>query len=284
MNLIFEVKIMRIEVLASGSTGNCTYLETVDQKILIDCGISKRLIDQELARIGIEFSEIQILLITHEHDDHIRSLCTVLKKGNLTCYMSNGTYQAILHGKNDALKLVIQEKYTKGSLILFNRLQNSILYESILFPQTEIIVLPTFHDAQESVGFKIKDSNQSLVYLTDTGYVHQALYDIISNAECYVLEFNHDPYILMSSERTYALKMRILSDHGHLSNEDAAVTLAHVLGDKTKLVFYAHISQECNLTEIIELTRKKVMDDLGMDTSKIEFVVTSPHPTKVYSL
>ena len=87
----------------------------------------------------------------------------------------------------------------------------------------------------------------------------------------------------MSSERTYALKMRILSDHGHLSNEDAAVTLAHILGEHTKLVFYAHISQECNLAEIIELTRKKVMDDLGMDTSKIEFVVTSPLPTKVYS-
>ncbi len=275
---------MRIEILASGSTGNCTYIETVDQKILIDCGISKRTIDQELAKLGIDFSEIQVLLITHEHDDHIRSLCTVLKKGNLNCYMSSGTYQAILNGKNEALKLTIQDKLAKGSLILFNRLQNSILYDTILLSQTEIFVLPTFHDAAESVGFKIKDSKQSMVYITDTGYVHQSLYNIISNADCYVLEFNHDPYILMSSERTYALKMRILSEHGHLSNEDAAVTLAHILGENTKLVFYAHISQECNLAEIIELTRKKVMDDLGMDTSKIEFVVTSPLPTKVYSL
>lgn len=80
MVLIFEVNFMRIEILASGSTGNCTYIETVDQKILIDCGISKRTIDQELAKLGIDFSEIQVLLITHEHDDHIRSLCTVLKK------------------------------------------------------------------------------------------------------------------------------------------------------------------------------------------------------------
>ena len=275
---------MRIEVLASGSTGNCTYVETSDHKILIDCGISKRAIDAELEKLNMGFNEIDTLLITHEHDDHIRSLCTVLKKGNLKCYMTRGTYEAILNGKSASLRPVVQEKLAEGSLILLNRLENSILYESFLLEKTEITVLPTFHDAIESVGYKIKNEEQTMVYITDTGYVHQSLYNIISNADCYVLEFNHDPYILMSSDRPYTLKTRILSDHGHLSNEDAAVTLAHIMGDKTRVVFYAHISQECNLAEIIELTRKKVMDDLGMDTSKIEFVITSPMPTKVYSL
>ncbi|MDE7384626.1 MAG: MBL fold metallo-hydrolase [Anaeroplasmataceae bacterium] len=275
---------MRIEVFASGSTGNCTYVETEDHKILIDTGISKRCIDNELNKLNLDFSQIDTLFITHEHEDHIRSLCTVLKKGNLTCYMTKGTYQAILNGKNESLKPVLQEKLSSGSIILLNRLANSILYESISLGKTEIEVLPTFHDALESVGFKIKDHQQTLVYITDTGYVHHSLFETISNADCYVLEFNHDPYILMSSDRTYALKQRILSDHGHLSNEDAAVTLAKVMGDKTRLVFYAHISQECNLSEIIELTRKKVMEDLGMDTSRVEFVITSPLPTKVYSL
>lgn len=86
----------------------------------------------------------------------------------------------------------------------------------------------------------------------------------------------------MASDRSYSLKTRILSEHGHLSNEDAFVTLAHIMGEHTHLVFYAHISQECNLTEIIEMTRKKVMSDLGIDTSRISFVVTSPLPTEVY--
>ncbi|MDE6655781.1 MAG: MBL fold metallo-hydrolase [Anaeroplasmataceae bacterium] len=275
---------MRIEVLASGSTGNCTYVETIDHKILIDVGISKRCIDAELDKLGVGFSQIDTLFITHEHEDHIRSLCTVLKKGNLICYMTEGTYQAMRNGKNESLKPVLEEKLSSGHIILLNRLANSILYESFSLGKTEIHVLPTFHDAAESVGFKIQEGEYSLVYITDTGYVHHSLYEIISNADCYVLEFNHDPYILMSSDRTYSLKMRILSDHGHLSNEDAAVTLAKIMGDKTKLVFYAHISQECNLSEIIELTRKKVMDDLGMDTSKVKFVITSPLPTKVYSL
>ncbi|MCM1131628.1 MAG: MBL fold metallo-hydrolase [Roseburia sp.] len=275
---------MRIEVFASGSTGNCTYIETKNHKILIDTGISKRCIDTELEKLGVNFSQIDTLFITHEHEDHIRSLCTTLKKGNLICYMTKGTYQAILNGKNEALKKVLQERLIDGHIILLNRMANSIRYDIIFLDTIEVEVLPTFHDAAESVGYKIKEGNQTIVYITDTGYVHHCLFETISNADCYVLEFNHDPYILMSSDRSYSLKQRILSDHGHLSNEDAAVTLAKIMGDKTKLVFYAHISQECNLSEIIELTRKKVMSDLGMDTSKVEFVLTSPFPTKVYSI
>ncbi|MDE7095353.1 MAG: MBL fold metallo-hydrolase, partial [Anaeroplasmataceae bacterium] len=113
---------MRIEVLASGSTGNCTFVETEDHKILIDTGISKRCIDTELNKLGLDFSQIDTLFITHEHEDHIRSLYTVLKKGNFTCYMTKGTYQAILNGKNDSLKLVLKEKLEVGSIILLNRM------------------------------------------------------------------------------------------------------------------------------------------------------------------
>lgn len=275
---------MRIEVLASGSTGNCTYIEAGDHKILIDTGISKRSIDEQLQRLNVCFTDIDTLLITHEHDDHIRSLATVLRKSNLTCYMTNGTYQGIMKGSNQPLKSVLEQKLTDGSIILLNRLEKSILYQDIFLDDLLIQVLPTFHDALEPVGYKIIAEDKSIVYITDTGYVHQTLYALIHNADCYVLECNHDPYILMASDRSYSLKMRILSDHGHLSNEDAFVTLAHVMGERTHLVFYAHISQECNLTEIIEMTRKKVMSELGIDTSKVSFVVTSPLPTEVYEL
>ncbi len=275
---------MRIKMLASGSTGNCCYIETNDSKILIDCGISKKQIDFELLQLGVEFDDLKAIFITHEHKDHIKSLGAVLRKSNIICYMTKGTYQAIVNGKNVSLSTLLQTKRDLGSIILLNRLENSILYESIYLNNTSINVLPTFHDASESVGFKIINNEHSIVYITDTGYVHNSLFETITNADCYVLEFNHDPHVLMASDRTYALKMRILSDHGHLSNEDAAVVLAKVMGDKTKLVFYAHISQECNLTQIIDLTRKKVMDDLGVDTSNVEFVVTSPIATGVFDL
>lgn len=275
---------MRIKVLASGSTGNCTYIETGDHKILIDAGISKKSIDIELEKIGVSFSEIDTLLITHEHEDHIRSLGAVIRKSSISAYMTTGTYNAIVKGKNRALAALLEQKKACNSIILLNRMEKSIHYPEISLDFTDIEVLPTFHDAVESVGYKISYEKNSVVYITDTGYVHQALYPIIANADCYVLECNHDPNILMCSERPYSIKMRILSDHGHLSNEDAMVTLAHIMGINTKYVFYAHISQECNLVEIIEMTRKKVFGDFGIDTSTVEFIVTSPLPTEVYNL
>ena len=275
---------MRIKVLASGSTGNCTYVEAGNHKILIDVGISKKSIEIELEKIGVLFKDIDTLLITHEHDDHIRALGAVLRKSEIYCYLTVGTYNSIINGKNESLSKLLREKKEKGYIILLNRKINSIHYPDILLDDVLINVLPTFHDAVEPIGFKISHCQSSMVYITDTGYVHNSLYSIISDANCYVLEFNHDPYILMSSERPYSLKMRILSDHGHLSNEDAFVTLAKIMSDKTSLVFYAHISQECNLVEIIELTKKKVMEEIGIDVSNVEFVVTSPIATKVYEL
>ena len=275
---------MRVKVLASGSTGNCTYVETCDHKILIDVGISKKAIDQALAEVGVNFSEIDTILITHEHDDHIKSLGAVLRKSEVTCYMTTGTYNAIMVGKNETVKQLLPKKMDSGYIILLNRLEKSINYPDIFLDNTMINVLPTFHDAAESVGYKIISNNKSVVYITDTGYVHNSLYEIICNSECYVLEFNHDPHVLMASSRPLSLKRRILSEHGHLSNEDAFITLTKVMGEKTKLVFYAHISQECNLVEIIELTRKKVMNSLGIDDSAINYIHTSFSSTEVYEI
>ena len=275
---------MRVKVLASGSTGNCTYVETGDHKILIDVGISKKSIDLALAEVGVSFGEIDTLLITHEHDDHIKSLGAVLRKSEITCFMSTGTYEAILKGKNETLKQLLPSKLEAGYIILLNRLEKSINYPDILLDNTVINVLPTFHDSVEPIGFKIINEGKSVVYITDTGYVHTSLYEKICNSECYVLEFNHDPHVLMASSRPLHLKRRILSEHGHLSNEDAFITLSKVMGERTKLVFYAHISQECNLVEIIELTRKKVMNSLGVNDEAICYVPTSISATEVYEI
>lgn len=275
---------MKVKVIASGSTGNCTYVETKDHKILIDTGISKKGIEVALNSIEVEFKEIDTVLITHEHDDHIRSLSAVLKKSEIMCYMTEGTYKAIINGKNEVLKKTLAERLESNYIILLNRLNKSINYPDILLDETVINVLPTFHDASEPVGYKISCLDKSVVYITDTGYVHNSLYETICDSDCYVLEFNHDPQVLMASDRSLNLKRRILSDHGHLSNEDAFVTLSKIMGEKTRLVFYAHISQECNLVEIIELTRKKVMSSLGINDEAIKYIVTSPISTEVYEI
>ena len=177
---------MRVKVIASGSTGNCTYVETKDHKILIDTGVSKKTIDFCLNSMGVEFNQIDTVLITHEHDDHIRSLAAVLRKSEIMCYMTTGTYDAMLQGKNDALKKILVERLESGYIILLNRLQKSINYPDILLDDTLINVLPTFHDASEPVGYKISCLEQSVVYITDTGYVHNSLYERICNSDCYV--------------------------------------------------------------------------------------------------
>lgn len=278
---------MKISVFSSGSAGNCTLVQTKSFNILIDVGISKKSLEENLLDYNLTLHDIQLVFITHEHIDHIRALPTVLKYDTLRIYLTVGTYHWILENnkkRQPSLAELMEKRLNNGSIVLLNRIENSIFYSSFEYYNLKIQVLPTFHDAVESVGFVIEDEKKRLVYITDTGYVHEALYPMIYNAEAYILESNHDPTILMHSNRTYALKMRILSNHGHLSNEDSMVTLAHIIGDKTKLVMHAHISQECNLTQIVEMTREQVLKEYGVDTSNIEFVITSPVPSKEYEI
>lgn len=276
---------MKITVFSSGSSGNSTLLECEKNNILVDAGISKKSLEENLAKNNLTLDDINVLLITHEHGDHIKGLSTLLKYENMKIYLTKGTADYILKAyekKYPKAYDLFKCRLENGSAILINRLENSILYEDILLDNLKINVLPTFHDAAESIGFVFNESLKKLVYITDTGYVHQGLYNLISNADAYMLECNHDPAILMHSARPYETKIRILSDHGHLSNEDSIVTLAHIMGVNTRLVIHAHISQECNLTQIIEMTRTKVLYDFGIDTNGIDFVISGPFRSKEY--
>ncbi len=279
---------MKLSVFSSGSEGNCSLLQTKEVNILIDAGISKKQIQENLLRYNLELSNINSLLITHEHIDHIKALPMLLKECKLNIYMSCGTYNAIINeyqrkGK-DKLCYLMANKLRDNTLHVISRIDNSIFYPDFKINDLDIQVLPAFHDASECIGFSFKNEGKKLVYMTDTGYVHQALYDEISNAEAYLLESNHDPEILMASSRPYSLKIRILSDHGHMSNEHSMITLANVMGNKTKLVLHAHISQECNLTEILEHTRERVFDEYGLDTSGISFHILNPYFSGDYEI
>ncbi len=276
---------MRLTVFSSGSAGNSTLLECDDCNILIDAGIPKKGLIENLSKNNLTLEDIDALLITHEHGDHIKGLSTLLKYEGIKIYMTKGTANWILKSyeiKYPKVYNLLKCRIDNGSVLLINRLENSMLYEDVLIGNTLINVLPTFHDAAESIGFIFNENDKKFVYITDTGYVHQSLYEILSNADAYMLECNHDPAILMHSARPYQTKIRILSDHGHLSNEDSIVTLAHIMGVKTRLVVHAHISQECNLTQIIEITRGKVLYDYGIDTTGIEFVISGPFRSKEY--
>lgn len=271
---------MNIVVFSSGSEGNCTLLRANNLNILIDAGISKRQIDLNLSNYNLSINDVNALFITHEHIDHIKGLAMLLKVDGLHIYLSKGAFNAIYAIYKNSSKVkqceLLEKKYRAGEIHLISRIKDSILYPDVALDDVLVNILPTFHDAAESIGFVFHEGEKKLVYITDTGYVHQSLYPFINNAEAYILESNHDPEILMHSSRPYPLKMRILSEHGHMSNEDSMVTLCNVIGPKTKLVMHAHISQECNLSRVLELTRGKVFKDYGIPTDNIEFVILRP--------
>lgn len=261
---------MTIKILASGSTGNSTFIGTSSFKALIDAGISKKRIEECLNKIGESILNLDYIFLTHEHIDHIKGLVMVLKYSRTLVYLTKGTLEALLLSKPF---LAFYEE-NKSRFIVLEKTSNK--YDDIVIKDVVISPLEAFHDASEPVGYLFNDHDKKVVYLTDTGYVHQNVAEKIKNCECYIFETNHDPEILMNSDRPYVLKKRILSDYGHLSNADSLYALAKVVGPKTRYIFCAHISQECNLREIIKMTYDKIFLKLGIDNSHINLIMTLP--------
>ena len=276
---------MKISVFSSGSSGNCELIRTKNLNILIDAGITKKRIDENLLEYDLTLNDIDVLLITHEHSDHVKSLVSLLKYANIKTFMSRGTYYALLkeNENKQASFNLLKNRFNDGMIVLLNRLDN-FDYEEIDYLDLKIKPIAAFHDAAECVGYVLEADEKRLGLLTDTGYVHQKVIPYLLNLDCYILESNHDPEMLMSSSRPYYLKQRILSDHGHLSNQDSMATLVKIMGDKTKLVMHAHISNECNLSEIVELTRKTVFNEYGISTEGIKFVVLHDYKSEDYEI
>ncbi|MBR4495719.1 MAG: MBL fold metallo-hydrolase [Acholeplasmatales bacterium] len=276
---------MKISVFSSGSSGNCELIRTKNLNILIDAGITKKQIDENLLEYDLTLNDIDVLLITHEHSDHVKSLVSLLKYANIKTFMSRGTYYALLkeNENKQASFNLLKNRFDDGMIVLLNRLDN-FDYEEINYLDLKIKPIAAFHDAAECVGYVLEADEKRLGLLTDTGYVHQKVIPYLLNLDCYILESNHDPEMLMSSSRPYYLKQRILSDHGHLSNQDSMATLVKIMGDKTKLVMHAHISNECNLSEIVELTRKTVFNEYGISTEGIKFVVLHDYKSEDYEI
>lgn len=248
---------MRVCVLASGSKGNCTYLEVDEYKILIDVGISYKQIRLKLNQIGVKVEEINAVFITHEHLDHVCGLRTFCNNIFPTFYLSEGTF--------NGLKTEVQE--------LFKHKNYQIIKSKDVINLPNIIVqaISIHHDAREPLGYIMNTNNTKLVYVTDTGYIDENSHHLLVNADIYILESNYDPEILTSSNRPFHLKQRILGDKGHLSNEDSAITLAKIIGKKTKYIVHAHRSQECNMRELVTMTHKRIFKEYEVDDSNIEY-------------
>lgn len=219
---------MRVIVLSSGSKGNTTYVECEETKILIDIGNSCKYVVNKLKEFGIEASEINAIFITHTHVDHVKGLKVFLHKFNTKVYFTEKMREELGYVENYCL---IQD-------------------EEVLIGDITIHVIKTSHDVSDSMGFVICGNEKSIVYITDTGYINQKYFSLLKNREVYILESNHDVEMLNHGPYSFALRRRILGDKGHLSNYDCSRYLSNFIGEKTRYIVLAHLSQENNTAEL----------------------------------
>lgn len=211
---------MIYHMIASGSKGNVFVLENGESKLLIDCGTTQRNIKNNLNKLNIELDDLDCVLITHDHSDHISAI-------NL--FKNHPVYSPI--GLNiETMPIIPYQTFKHGSFT--------------------ITPIATSHDTIDSVGYIIEDTDHKLVYITDTGYIRNEDLNLLLDADIIVLESNHDPKMLMDSKRPYYIKQRILSDTGHLSNDKAGTILAQIVSDNTQEVVLAHLSDEANTEEL----------------------------------
>lgn len=238
---------MKVCVLSSGSKGNSTLVMTDKVKLLIDLGTTCSYIEKTLQDIGIEPNEISYILVTHTHVDHIKGLKVFIKKYNPVIYVTNQLLQLLEDEIGNFRYCIYEDENTKIEDLIVN-------------------VVKTSHDAKGSIGFVIKHNLSSMVYITDTGYINKKYFDILKNNNLYIIESNHDIKMLMDGPYPYYLQQRVRGDKGHLSNKQASDYLSEFIGNNTKKVVFAHISEHNN-------TPKKVIDTFNetLEKNNIEF-------------
>lgn len=241
---------MRVVVLSSGSKGNTTYVECGNTKILIDMGNTCKYVVEKLEKLGIKADELNGIFITHTHVDHVKGLKVFLKKYPVQVYCTE--------------KMLIELDYIKDYCLISD--------DVVKIGDLSIDIIKTSHDVTDSVGFVINGSGKGIVYITDTGYINQRYFSLLENREVYILESNHDIEMLNNGPYSFNLRQRILGDKGHLSNYDCSRYLASLVGDKTKCIVLAHLSEENNTTELAYNT---LIDRLGANNLEIESIIVA---------
>ncbi len=234
---------MRLCSIASGSSGNCIYVGSEATHLLVDAGISGKRTDSGLKELGLTGRDIDGILITHEHADHVQGLGVIARKYGIPIYATEGTIQEIK-------KLCAMERGAGlGSIDegLFHEVK-----EDVKFTIKDLTVNPMHisHDAAQPVGYRISYGNRRVAVCTDLGVFNDYTVECLKGMDALLLESNHDVNMLQVGPYPYYLKQRILGDRGHLSNENSGRLLCRILHDKLKTVFLGHLSKENNLPEL----------------------------------
>ncbi|MCD8221935.1 MAG: MBL fold metallo-hydrolase [Clostridiales bacterium] len=252
---------MRMVSIASGSSGNCIYIGSERTHILIDAGISTKRIEQGLRDIGLCGSDLDAVVITHEHSDHVRGLSVMAKKFELPIYATGGTLAEIRH-------LKYLGEYPQELLCE--------VMPDVRFGIGDLELLPFSidHDAVNPVAYRVKNGRGQVAVATDMGHYDQYTVDHLMGLDAVLLEANHDVNMLLAGKYPYYLKQRILGDHGHLSNENAGRLLSCILNDHLKQILLGHLSKENNYEALAYETVKLEIDQGDSPYRAKDFPIT----------
>lgn len=255
---------MRFCSIASGSGGNCVYVGSENTHLLVDVGISGKKVDAGLKELELEVKDIQGFLITHEHIDHVRGLGVLARRYEIPIYATEGSFErikqmSILGNINESLFHVIQAD------------------KSFQIGDVKIRPFRLPHDAAEPVAYRLECDNKTLAIATDMGFYDEYIIQYLKNLDVVLLEANHDTRMLQTGPYPYALKKRIMSKYGHLSNESSGQLLCRILHDNLKKIYLGHLSKENNYPELAyEAVKLEIqMSEIAYQPSDFDIEVAS---------
>ena len=228
---------MRMCSIASGSSGNCIYVGSNDTHLLVDTGISKKRIEEGLRELEIKGEELNGILITHEHSDHIQGLGVFSRKYGIPVYATKGTLKGIMECRSLG-------KMPEG---LLHEIQTDT---DFLLGDLRVHPFAISHDAYEPSGYRIACGEKTVAVATDLGIYDAYTVENLKNLDAVLLEANHDIHMLEVGPYPYPLKRRVMGDKGHLSNELSGQLLCDILHDKLQHVILGHLSKENNTPEL----------------------------------
>ena len=260
---------MKLCPLCSGSSGNATYIEAGDARLLIDAGLSCKRITELLEKIGVDPCTLSAILITHEHVDHVRGVNVLSKKYDLPVYANADTWSM--------LKAPLRDVAAK----------NVCVFESdrdFYLAGVRILPFSVPHDAIHCVGFTVSARGKKVGVCTDLGHVDARILSILSGCDLLLFEANHDVDMLMAGSYPYLLKKRILSGSGHMNNDDCARALVKLYETGVKNVILGHLSQENNYPALAMIAVRSVLEEAGIADDMQIAIAAREEPTGVFEI